>query len=192
MIIYSQSGHVLFEDLAKTTRLTLESAALQTKNLKNASLRRIRARRATLDGLIAPHSDFWGGDFSEADMAGANLCGADLRLCQFQHACLAGADLRECDLSGAYFGGAILEGAMFAGAVFSCPSLLMCDLTLTPGIVGATYRHKGEQEVMLRDIPITMTSRLGRLVFIDPYVLYAGELIPIDLAEDNKLIAVQQ
>jgi hypothetical protein len=194
MIIQSKSGHVLFEDGAKTIRRSLESAALQQIPLQDGSLRRTRARRAQLDDICAPYADFWGSDFTGADLAGANLEGADLRLCQFQNACLAQADLRGADLMGAYFGGAVVDGCQLEGAIFSCPSLFSCDLMLTPGIKGAIYCHRGEQEVVLQDIPITITSRLGRLVFLDPYVLYAGALIPIDLAEDKQLIrtATQQ
>jgi hypothetical protein len=78
---------------------------------------------ANLAGADLADADLRGADLAGADLRGANLAGADLR-----GANLAGADLADADLRGADLAGADLRGANLAGADLRGANLAGADL----------------------------------------------------------------
>ncbi|EAR0767690.1 pentapeptide repeat-containing protein [Salmonella enterica] len=92
-------------------------------------------RDADLFGANLCGADLRGADLRDADLFGANLCGADLRGADLRDADLFGADLLGANLRGANLRGANLCGANLRGA-----NLCGADLPdLTFVILGEKY-----------------------------------------------------
>ncbi|EJC4633013.1 pentapeptide repeat-containing protein [Salmonella enterica] len=81
-----------------------------------------------------------GANLCGADLRGANLCGAYLRGADLRGANLCGADLRGANLCGAYLRGANLRGANLCGANLCGADLRDANLPdLTFVILGEKY-----------------------------------------------------
>jgi uncharacterized protein YjbI with pentapeptide repeats len=177
MIIKSIYGETLIETPHRTVRETLEFCAAEASEIRNADLRRAKLTGATLDGLRAPGANFWGADLTGADMGYADLSGADFRNVSFKNACLCGSDFTRADLRGAYFSGTLLEDALFEKAVLSCPSFFGCGLSALRPFSAIYYRHKGEEQITLKTVPIIIEAAYGRMVVLGGKVLEGGTLI---------------
>lgn len=184
MDIRNKNGKTIFSASQRLLSRTIEDAAATAADLSNASLRRSRLKKCSLDELRAEMADFWGSDFTGSNMACARLRAADLRMTAWKDCCLAGADLRDTDLRGAFFSNTILEAADLRGALLSCPSIWGCDLRDVL-LSGAMYQHRGEVEFRLHRPPIAIAGYGRRIVIFEGYVLCGAELFTYESFRAN-------
>ena len=189
MIIHSIKGKKLYESKARTIRTTLEEAVANDVDLTGADLRKANLKNASLDGLKAPKSCFWGANLACADMAGADLSGSDLRNTALDGVCLAHTKLCKVDLQGAYFSHTILEDADLQGARISCISFFDCDLRTVRNLCDATYVHWGEEEIELETPPIVIKGLPQNIILTGHACIRGTEILDWSDLDDEQQTA---
>ncbi|MGB5255049.1 MAG: toll/interleukin-1 receptor domain-containing protein [Sedimenticolaceae bacterium] len=126
----------------------LVKANLSGNNLSGASLRRVNARKAVLNGTRLCGADLAMSNLLEADLAEADLYKADLRGARLTGANLASASLVRADLLGAQLHKANFTGALLSETVFA-------DTTLNSVKGLDTCRHRGPSIMDLRTLQLS-------------------------------------
>ncbi len=189
MIIYSIKGKKIYDSKAKTIRGAIEEAVANNIDLTGADLRKANLKNASLDGLKAPKSCFWGANLACADMAGADLDGSDLRNTALGGACLAHTSLQKTDLQGAYFSHTILENANLGGAKISCISFFDCDLRSVGNLRDATFVHWGEEEIELESPPIVIKGLPQNIILAGHACIRGAEILDWGDMDDEQQAA---
>ena len=124
------TGSVVFEYTKEgnTITETVLEAIRRGADLCDANLRGADLCGADLCGANLRGANLCGADLCDADLRGANLCGADLRNANLRGANLRGADLCDANLRGANLRGADLCDANLRGANLCGANLYGADL----------------------------------------------------------------
>lgn len=182
MIIKTVMGKVIYETKATTFKKAVEEAVSKNVDLSHADFRRQKFYRAKLDGIIAPGATLWGADCRHADMSGADFRGADLRNTNLQDSCLAETSFCDANFSGAFFSNTILRGANLEGTIFSCSSILGCDLQTASNLHRAVYCHRGEINIPLQPPPVIIHGLKNRMAIFEKDILWGDVVIDLPAA----------
>ncbi len=112
----SSLGMVVFVNMS-LDRINLDGTSIDQLVLINSRVSGLSFRAARLDSfVVCGDSVFKDCDFSEADMANANLRGAVLERCDFSGANLTGSDFSDCSAAGSTFERVRARNARFVNA----------------------------------------------------------------------------
>lgn len=176
MILKNSKGHVVYETRHKTIKETLEYCAKNKIDLTGISLRGAAVRHANLDGLCAPNAILWGCNFKDSDMGYANFKNCDFRASSFENVCFAHSDLSKSDMRGAAFYRNILDGATLDNIQVSCAEFWHCNISLAASAKNIIFLHKGEQAILVSEIPLIFHHKDHPVIVLGEYCLWRGEI----------------